>query len=378
MKLAGSFGVMSAADVLQWIMTAQKTGCLEIQRRNVRRSIFCRDGRVIACSSADPLVLMGQFLLYNGWISEEMLKSALEVQEESKENLGSILVEMGAIRQEQLLQVVSSKAMETIHGIFDWDDATFEFVPDAQPTPQTIEVDLEVNEILLEGARRLDEMTMMREVFPSRAAVPATTDIPPDATMIASPMARRIYEAVDGRRTLAEIMLACRASEYRTCQFLLRLHEMGMVTVREEAAAEPEAEAETRGLEHARDLLGRGDTCAAYDILHDLLLQEPGDTAVSTFLSEVEVAMIGHLYRSDFPPDVVPVVTRDQGEIGAMDLSAEERYLLQAVDGDSDVKSIVFVAPMTLAEILRNLKRLLDRQVIRIAPDREKAPAGAG
>jgi len=366
MQLTGSFGVMSVTDLLQWIMTARKTGCLQVHRHNVSRSIFCRDGHVVACSSADPLVLLGQFLLYHGWISESTLKQALQVQETSKENLGNILVDMGAIRQDQLLQVVASKAMETIHGLFDWDDATFEFVPEIQPTPDTIQVDLEIQEILLEGVGRQDEMKMIREVFPSTDLVPTTTAVHPDGPTLASPMAKRIYEAIDGTRSLSEIMLSCRASEFRVCQFLHRLHEVGMISVEGTRDEPVDSLDPTSGVERAEGLIEQGETAAAFDLLQQLAREHPGNIAIKSFLAKVELRLIQAISQGALPPEAIPVACEQPQPALPESLSAEERYLLKLVDGERDVKSIVWIAPMTLAEILRGLEMLIDQQLIRI------------
>lgn len=378
MRLTGSFQVMSLVDLLQWVMGARKTGRLRVSHGNASREIYSREGTVVACSSNDPLVLMGQFLLFHGRITEDQLQEALKTQETTGENLGAVLVAMGAIRQDQLLQIVSSKAMETIHGLFDWEDATFEFVPDAEPTKGTIEVDLDVQEILLEGARRLDEMAGIRAEFPSRDVVLARTDRRPHASSVASPAARQIYEAIDGRRTLAEILLVCRASEYLTCSFLVGLVRDGVVSVesrpRQPLSAVDHAPdpADAQSPERARELLLRGDLCGAYDTVQQLAEAHPGHPEILSLIAEVEPKFIAGMYRGELPPEVVPTARSSDLPADA-DLTVEELHLLEAIDGARNVKSLVWTAPMKLARVLRTLKKLHDRGLIELGRPRELA-----
>jgi hypothetical protein len=346
---------------------AQKTGCLRVEYKNVSRSIYCREGRVIACAAEDPSVLLGQFLLAHGWISEETLREALERQERTGQTLGSLLIEKGVLRQEQLLHIVSSKAMETIHGLFDWEQATFTFEPDVEPVEGTIHVDLDVTEILLEGARRMDEMARIREVFPSTGIVLAPTDRRPDATLLASPIARRIYECVDGKRTLAEIILECRVSEYMACQLLLRLQQCGTVVVHEATPTDVADDTPVPDLKHAEQLLASGDAFHAFRMLRELQDASPSDPTVKRLLTRAETELITSVYRDGLLPQSVPVIDPSVETIPDNGLTSTERHVLSKINGDDTVKSLMWTLPLRPVDVLWALKALSDRGLIRFA-----------
>ena len=373
MKLHGHLGVMSLPDLLQWIMTARKTGRLDVQRTAVSRSIFCRDGRIIACSSEDPSVLLGQFLLFHGRISEDSLRDAMRRQESTGKNLGALLVELGAISQEQLLQAVTDKAMETIHGIFDWKDAGFEFVPDSALSAGTIEVDLDIQEVLMEGARRLDEMAQIREVFPTNEIVLQRTEKEPQEQWLANPMARRIYAAIDGHRALGEIVLACNASEFMACQYLLRLHELGLIAIREVRQAVPDVASEELSLDRARALIEQRELLPAIQILQPLLEQNPADPTIKRMLANAEAEFVVIVYRRGLHPANRPVLQRAREEIETAELSVKSRHLLDRIDGRSDIRSIMWVVPMRPVEVLASLMTMKERGLIEILP-----PSGPG
>src|SRR5262245_23822241 len=156
---------MSLTEILQWLGNAGKTGTLSIERNKVVKRILVREGRVIGCASQEPSDMLGHFLVSRGRISEETLRQALAAQETKKDHLGGILVTMGAVSEEDLRLLLEDKAQETIFGLFDWDDAEFRFAPSAVAEPDAFSVDMRVDDILLRGAQRWDEMQRFRTVF---------------------------------------------------------------------------------------------------------------------------------------------------------------------------------------------------------------------
>lgn len=372
MRLSGSFSVMPFSDVLQWIMMARKTGRLLIEYGQASRSIFFRNGEVVACSSDDPSLLIGQFLLFHGRISEEQLQEALMRQEHSGKNVGEILVQIKAIREDQLKQAIGSKAQETIYGLFDWEDAAFEFMPDIAPPPDTIEAELSIQQILMEGARRRDEMNNIQTVFHSPGMIVERTKKRPEPSQIASPMAQRIFNLIDDKRSLEEIILASHASRYMACTFLLRLHELEIIKVREAPSDEGRKVPEEMSIEKARLLLAHGEHDAAIRILQGMLDIEPASRKIRMLLARAESAFISKTYRNLLPPNCVPALKCDMEQLCTLDLSAEELFIIDLIDGTWDVKSIVWISPMRAANVLRILKSLLDREVIELRSDHPK------
>ena len=100
MPVFGSLSTMALPDLLQWAALTQKTGVLEIERNRICRGIEFRKGYIGACSSDDPANRIGQVLLSRGKITEKSLKEALARQESEGANLCVILIEMGAMTQQ--------------------------------------------------------------------------------------------------------------------------------------------------------------------------------------------------------------------------------------------------------------------------------------
>jgi hypothetical protein len=402
---------MPLGDLLQWLGVANKTGTLELERQKVRKRILFRHGRIIACASEDPSDLLGHWLVSRGRISEDVLRLALARQEQEKRHLGELLVEMGALKKDDLLRQLVAKTEESIFALFEWTDAEFRF-RDEDPDPGNVfPVDLRVEDVLLRGAQRFDEVQRIRTIFNDPGIVLRRTGKLPPAEVFRNRMARSLYEAVNGERSVAEILLHAHASEFLVTKFLFELHRIGAVEVAgviavpspapedplefelhvpETVAAGPSSSTGTAqepriavsappapprpeivvptetDLEIARRLMANGDFDSALEILDRAYRMQPGDEALRRLLAEAETAFVEKAYRHYLPPAKVPVLVKPPQTLQSEHLSPAEFFLLSRMDGSWDVRSIIQIAPLREVEALRTLKRLRERGILEL------------
>jgi len=238
MPLVGTLSTMPVADLLQWLGSSGSTGTLTVERNKASKRIVFRDGHVIACSTTEPSELLGHFLVSRGKISEDTLRAALARQEQSGGHLGGILVEIGALSGADLTASLAAKAEETIFSLFDIEEAVFRFENgDISRESVSFPVNLRVEDILLRGMQRIDEMREIRTVFNDPGIVLRRSQAPPPDEIQRNRVARRIYDLLNGERTVAEILLHAHASEYLVTKFLHQLLRNGMIEIKE--ATEP-------------------------------------------------------------------------------------------------------------------------------------------
>jgi hypothetical protein len=239
MPLLGTLSTMPLPDLLRWIGTARKTGTLQIERNKVFKWIVFQEGRVGGCSSDDPPGRLGHFLLSRGKITDDQLREALKRQESQKQHLGMILVGMGALSEDDLKQHLTAKSEETVYSIFDWDDAMFRFEEGVTSVSHVMPVSIQVEDLLLRGLRRYDEMRQIRRVFDDPGIVLRQTPKMPPPEVFHNRLARNIYESITGERTVAEILLITHGSEYLVTKFLFELHRNGFVEKTATRSIEP-------------------------------------------------------------------------------------------------------------------------------------------
>ncbi len=412
MALHGSLASMPLTDLLQWLSTARKSGTLSVTRNRVAKRIILREGLVIACSSDDPPELLGHFLVSHGKITEDTLRLALSRQRESREHLGKILVDMKAITGDDLIRHLAAKAEETIFSLFDWEEAEFRFDENEAPDPNIFPVSLKVEEILLRGLKRFDEMKRIRSVFNDPGIVlRRVPDRRPPPEVFQNRMARRIYEAINGERTVAGILLHAHGSEFLVKRFLFELFRTGFLEIEEvrplagdtpnavagetgargTAPEEPAPPAEGSSgaasagaaasvavapapsparsaaegkMEAASALMARGDFDGALDLLNAQSRERPQDEALRKLVAEAEAAFVEKAYRYYLPAEKVLVLQRAAESLTSEDLSPVEFFLLSRVDGTWDVKSIIQITPIREVDALRTLKRMREKGII--------------
>jgi len=374
MGIQGSLRTMSVTELLRWASSGSKTGTLEIEQgRSVKRIAF-RDGEIVGCTSDEPSNLLGQYLLSRGKISEEILRSSLRAQELTGTNLGQVLVEMGVLTQHEVDRYLTAKGEEMLFGLFDFHDGVFRFEPSLASDPAMMAVHIRAEELLDRGDRLREEMNRIRGVL-APGAVPCHSNhpLPPDAA--SNSMTRRLYDSVDGKRTIAELILHTRASEFLAMKALFQLYQQGVLKIREVREVEGDAGKPEAALQLARQLVARGDYESALDTLEAAYRIHRGDEPLRRMIPKVEAVFVEAAYRTEIPPRSVPVLLKAKDTLMQEDLSPAEFFLISTIEnGNLDVKSITWVSPMREVEVLRMVKRLLDRDVIELRlPDGDPA-----
>ncbi len=167
MSLTGNLRTMDLPEVLQWIAGGRKTGTLHLDRGAVQKRIAFVHGIIDTSWSNDPRESLGQFLVRDALVTEEQLFKALLRQETEGRLIGVILVGDGAVSEDDLRRALQLKVGETIYDLFLWPEGNFRFKDGELPQPSGISVDLPVMGVIMEGARRIDEWSRIRTVFPT-------------------------------------------------------------------------------------------------------------------------------------------------------------------------------------------------------------------
>ncbi len=251
MAVHGDLYSMPLHELLQWLGGNGRTGTLEIERDKVCKKIVFEDGRIVSCSSNDPSELLGHYLVARGQVTEDLLRIALDQQAVTGKQLGMTLVEMGVLTGEELTRNLHAKVEETIFSLFEWEHGVFRYDDQAISGKNQFPTDIRVEDVLLRGMQRMDEINRIREVVVSDRMIPTRTAKLPPPEVFRNKIARRIYEALDGERTIADILLHAHSSSYVVNKLLFELHRTGLIELEkgqeEPQCAEPEQPAVKAG-----------------------------------------------------------------------------------------------------------------------------------
>ncbi len=168
MAIRGSLKEASLPDVLQLLALGYKTGCLSLSDRANLGSIYFDKGQISYASIVNRPDRLGDILVKNGRITQAQLAATIERQAgERDKRLGQLLVEQGAISRENLEHYMHVQIEEAVLHLFTWSRGNFSFESDVYPEAQDFLVSINPESLLLEGARRIDEWTLIEKKIPS-------------------------------------------------------------------------------------------------------------------------------------------------------------------------------------------------------------------
>ena len=379
MSLTGNLRTMSLPDILQWISAGQKTGTLHVDRRSVQKRIVVREGKIFTSWSNDPRESLGQFLIRDRLVSEEQLFKALLTQEEKGRLLGSILTSEGVLDEEQLRQALHLKATETIFDLFLWEEGQFMFKEGEFPDDVLISFEMSVTPVIMEGIRRVDEWTRIREIFPT---MEMTLKIQGTPHAVEDPLERQALGLVAAGKTLTEMSLEMRRSEFDTADLACRLYRKGMVAVdqtRDEAGTPDPIGAIQALLGLAYQRLQEKRYDAAINAYEEVLaLDRLNQNAKKGLIAAIEARSREKAVKS-VPLTKVPVLSMDLVSLTKEDFDSQEGFVLSRVNGEWDVQSILKLCPMGEEAALLIFCRLLERKAIRLKdPEATKGSSATG
>src|SRR2546428_1783780 len=168
MAIKGSLKEASLPDVLQLLALGQKTGCLSIADRSNFGYIYFDKGRICYASIVNRRDRLGDILVKHEKIVQAQLDAAIERQaKERDKKLGEILVDMGSISQPDLERYMRVEIEESVYYLFTWTQGTFNFEAEVRPERQAFLASINPESLLLEGARRVDEWSLIEKKIPS-------------------------------------------------------------------------------------------------------------------------------------------------------------------------------------------------------------------
>lgn len=268
MALEGTLKDFSLADIFQLIGLQRKTGVLTLRSKDDTVTVTFLDGKVVGADSLNRRLenRLGTVLMRTGYLTQDQLNRALEIQKETLQRLGFILTHYGIISAESLKEAIQLQIMQIVYRLFRWKDGDYHF---SQET--TIEYDrdnvtpISAESILMEGARMIDEWPIIekrirsydmvfRKKLTDQEIVVVGADEADEVDFDAeSPRRRRggladkirisqeeksIYDLVDGTMTVSDIVEVARLAEFDTNKALYELLTRDLIEeVRGQSAA---------------------------------------------------------------------------------------------------------------------------------------------
>jgi hypothetical protein len=236
MLLQGSLRQFNLPNILQLVKMSASTGALSLRRGDAHGKIFFSSGSICYAFAQPQSLPIGQRFVNARHITPAQLREASALQRESPGSgrLGAILVNMGLTDQATLDAMVTEQIQDTVFDFFGWPDGDFEFNDNEVAVDEDIFVEMQVESVIMESCRRVDEMEFILEQLGSLESIPRLS-----RGHAADQMGEVVFAAedwsvasrVDGHADINTVLLDCDCGRFYGAKIMHRLFERGLITI---------------------------------------------------------------------------------------------------------------------------------------------------
>lgn len=367
---------MSLPDLFQWLKQSKKSGALTLTINSDERSLYFTNGRIEAFSSRELRENLGQMLVGFGLVSEPDINKAFREQRQNRRALSTLLVEHGYIIEEDVRRVLSDAARDVVLDLFLEEEGAFVFsnkedVLELDEAPfERVPLELDMEEAILEGIRRLDEWSLVRAKLQRDTMRLAIVDRAWFEGLTRSSREAMVFACVDRRLSLGEICLELRASRYSLYRMIDKALSAGRLRVIDQGIVEEKTAADapdrvSKLIEQADSMLEAKQWDEAGALFELICRINPDDAKARLGLRRSKEEQSVELYQS-FAPVAVPKLKIQPEALRDYRLSNEEQFVASRVNGESDVGTLIMMSPLSELQTLKVLSKLEHIGVISI------------
>jgi len=158
---AGRLEGLALPDLLWALCRAGKTGLIHFNHKDVHKTVYLQDGRIVFAASNRPDDRLGELLLRQGRITLAQLEQSVSRMHGGK-RIGGLLVESGALPSEQLVDGVLLQVRRIVLDLFAWEEGEYHFEEGPLPTDELITLNVSTGELLLSGIRSIRSFARIR------------------------------------------------------------------------------------------------------------------------------------------------------------------------------------------------------------------------
>ncbi len=236
MALIGNIRDFGLSDFLYLVDRGYKTGGLHLNRGDESALLFFDRGKLVYAARRQD-EQSGDLLVRLGRLSPQQLVAAREKLETDAAhvNLTQIIIGMQMLSQEDLQSALQAHIEESVYGLFGWPDGEFRFEQGEKPLPDTpvMPAPISVENLIMEGVRRIDEWGRIKDRIPSTDMVVKFVDQPGEKAkgVKLAPEEWRVFARINGKDTLAEIAQKINLSEFDVGRIVYGFVTAGLVDV---------------------------------------------------------------------------------------------------------------------------------------------------
>ncbi|MCE5195385.1 MAG: response regulator [Nitrospiraceae bacterium] len=231
--ISGNLAEFSLFDILQLVDTTKSTGKLSVFSSALSSEIFFDKGSIFYASTSKQGVsfLSGDVLEKRINISKEDFNKAYKLSKDTGIPILRAFVKEGMVTEDQIMSILSEKTYDAIYSAMELESGNFFF--EKMPIPEhfsDIKIRIKASQLILEGARRVDERKFAAKMFQDNSIVfiRLMTDVGMEDLNLDKDELK-VFSLVDGKRTINDIIRASSIDEHEAKRIFYTLTKVGIL-----------------------------------------------------------------------------------------------------------------------------------------------------
>ncbi len=245
MALVGNLRDFGLSEFLYLVDRGYKTGKLTLTTKGDQAELYFQNGKLVYATRYGQDERIGELLVRMGRITQEQLHQALRIQHTQEQNkpLGQILVGRQMVTQEEIYKCVRLQIEEITYALFGWSEGDFRFQPEAAPPDESITIPLSIENIIMEGTRRIDEWARIKDKIPSLDVVVRFTDQPNEKAkgVNLTPDEWRVFARINGVQSIRQIAQQTGLGEFEVARIIYGFLSAGLVVLTKQVPPSPDS-----------------------------------------------------------------------------------------------------------------------------------------
>ncbi|MGH2522028.1 MAG: DUF4388 domain-containing protein, partial [Anaerolineales bacterium] len=168
MALKGNLRDFSTTQLLNLVNLAKKTGTLVIEGPGQAARMAFRNGKLIYAQMGQEDGNLTSILHKAGKLNDEQVKALrTRAANAGDKELGLLLINAGYISQSDIITTLRNHVLDVVYRLFSWVEGMFRFEPDLLPGDDKITVPINLENVIIEGSRRMREWEQLQDELPS-------------------------------------------------------------------------------------------------------------------------------------------------------------------------------------------------------------------
>ena len=234
MALKGNLRDFTITQLLNLINLAQKTGTLTIEGPTETVWVSFTKGKLAYAQHRNEDNSLATILHRTNQVSAaqyKVLKSRSSGM--SDKELGLLLINAGYVSKQEILASVQTYFIESVQRLFTWVEGLFHFENDVLPPDEKITVRVDLENLIIEGSRRMREWEQLQDEIPNLDMALKFTERPGTnlRSLQLSVEEWKVISYINPKNSMRQIARATKMSELEIRRIVYGLLQAGLVEI---------------------------------------------------------------------------------------------------------------------------------------------------